>query len=37
VREQMGEMEKGGGVEWIREREEHCLGLSIVFYRNKKN
>jgi hypothetical protein len=33
----MGEMEWGGGLEWVREREEHCLGLSIVWYGNKKN
>lgn len=26
-----------GAVEWVREREEHCLGLSVVFSRNKKN
>jgi len=26
-----------GAVGWVREREEHCLGLSVVFCRNKKN
>jgi hypothetical protein len=26
-----------GTMEWVREREEHCLGLSVVFCRNKKN
>ena len=26
-----------GAVEWVGEREEHCLGLTVVFCRNKKN
>lgn len=26
-----------GAVKWVREREEHCLGLSVVLCRNKKD